>query len=103
MALQPFSGPRSLLPSGSLRPFSRTSMATSEASAASFVSRLKLTAIRKLRAPTTEAPLRAARSSQAPQKSGRRAEFAIFSRRDSYSPARQTARLRRSGEKAAAS
>ncbi|CUO69357.1 Uncharacterised protein [Alistipes finegoldii] len=92
------------LPSRTGRPFSRTSNAMALARRVEVVLRLKFTAIRKSRAPTVVAPVRATPSSngRAP-KSGAVSLCASFSGNASYSPARQTARLRRSGMKAAAS
>ena len=91
-------------PSRTGRPFSRTSKAMALARRVEVVLRLKLTAIRKSRAPTVVAPVRATPSSKgrAP-KSGAVSACASFSGSASYSPARQTARFRRSGRRAEAS
>ena len=92
------------LPMRSGRPFSRTSKATALALRVDVVLRLKLTAIRKSRAPTAVQPVRATPSSngRAP-KSGRSASLVILSGNASYSPLRHTARFLRSGRSAAAS
>ena len=92
------------LPSRTGRPFSRTSKAMALARRVEVVFRLKFTAIRKSRAPTVVAPVRATPSSKgrAP-KSGADSVCASFSGKASYSPARHTARFFRSGAKAAAS
>ena len=92
------------LPSRTGRPFSRTSKAMALARRVEVVLRLKFTAIRKSRAPTVVAPVRATPSSngRAP-KSGADSSCASFSGSASYSPSRQTARLRRRGVNAAAS
>ena len=91
-------------PSRTGRPFSRTSKAMALARRVEVVLRLKLTAMRKSRAPTVVAPVRATPSSKgrAP-KSGAVSAWASFSGSASYSPARQTARFFRSGFRAAAS
>ena len=86
------------------RPFSRTSNAIALALRVEVVLRLKFTAIRKSRAPTTVAPLRAISSSNGRRpKSGASPSLSARSANASYSPFRQTARFLRSGRKAAAS
>ena len=93
-----------LFPSLIGRPFSRTSNAIALARRVEVVFKLKLTAIRKSRAPTVVQPVRATPSSNglAP-KSGAFSGQLNFSGKASYSPARHTARFLRSGLKAAAS
>ena len=96
--------PVTLPPSRMGRPFSRTSKAMALARRVEVVLRLKFTATRKSRAPMVVAPERAAASSYGRSpKSGPLPGTFIFSGRASYSPARHTAKLRRSGVKAAAS
>ncbi len=92
------------LPSRFGLPFSLTSNAMALARRVEVVLRLKFTAIRKSRAPTTVHPVRATSSSygRAP-KSGASSLSVILSCIPSYSPLRQMARLRRSGLNAAAS
>ena len=92
------------LPSRRGRPFSLTSKAMALARRVDVVLRLKLTAMRKSRAPTTVHPVRAMSSSigRLP-KSGSSPGVDSFLGMPSYSPARQTARLRRRSVKAAAS
>ena len=96
--------PLGLPPSRLGRPFSRTSKAMALARRVEVVLRLKFTAMRKSRAPTAVAPVRAARSSNMRSpKSGASSVPPMRSGRASYSPSRQTARFLRSGVKAAAS
>lgn len=119
IALQPLSVPGIItgLPSASLttlpvsglpslfgRPFSLTSNATALARRVEVVLRLKLTAMRKSRAPTLVAPLLATVSLYpSGPKSGFLSGSTNFCGRASYSPALQTARFLRSGVYAAAS
>ena len=100
-----FSGfPTGEPPSRIGRPFSRTSYAMALARRVEVVLRLKFTAMRKSRAPTTVAPLRAACSVYLPgPKSGASFGSEIRFSSPSYSPLRHTARLRLSGRCAAAS
>ena len=113
IALQPFSVPgiQMVFPLSSLRifpvrlppslagrPFSLTSNATAIARRVDVVFRLKLTAIRKSRAPTLVAPALATVSLYSPgPKSGFLSGSLTFSGRASYSPARHTARFFLSG------
>ena len=92
------------LPSRTGRPFSLTSNAMALARRVEVELRLKFTAMRKSRAPTTVQPVRATFSSYglAP-KSGFSFSSIMRSAIPSYSPLRTTARLRRFGVRAAAS
>ncbi len=84
------------LPVRSGRPFSRTSKAIALARRVEVVFRLKLTAMRKSRAPTATAPERATLSvNSAGPKSGLQSGLTRRSGSASYSPSRQLARLRR--------
>ena len=96
--------PVNVPPSRLGRPFSLTSNAMALARRVLVVLRLKLTAIKKSRAPTTVQPVRAIRSSNGRvPKSGCLLGLANLSGIASYSPLLHTARFFLSGENAEAS